>query len=101
MSQSSSGQEGSPVGEVLDGLHATSTWQETFYKDLHAHPELSFQETRTAGFAASKLKEFGFEVLEQVGRTGVVGILRNGEGKTVLARADMDALPVRENTGLP
>lgn len=51
--------------------------------------------------AASKLKELGFEVQEGIGRTGVVGVLKNGDGKTVLARADMDALPVKENTGLP
>jgi len=70
-------------------------------KDIHAHPELSFQETKTAALVASKLKAFGYEVLEGIGRTGVVGILRNGGGKSVLARADMDALPVRENTGLP
>jgi amidohydrolase len=91
----------SSIAEVLAGLRETSLWQERVYKDIHAHPELSFQETKTAALAASKLKEFGYEVLEGVGRTGVVGILRNGEGKTVLARADMDALPVKENTGLP
>ena len=91
----------SSIREVLTGLPATSLWQERVYKDLHAHPELSFQETKTAALAASKLKEFGYEILEGIGRTGVVGILRNGEGKTVLTRADMDALPVRENTGLP
>src|SRR5690349_7843520 len=91
----------STVSEVLAGLRDTSVWQEQIYKDIHANPELSFQETKTAGLVASKMKEFGYEVLEKVGRTGVVGILRNGEGQTVLARADMDALPVRENTGLP
>ena len=89
------------IAEVMNGLHETSTWQESVYKDIHAHPELSFQETKTAALAASKLKAFGYEVVEGVGRTGVVGVLRNGEGQTVLARADMDALPVRENTGLP
>lgn len=89
------------IAEVLAGLPETSHWQEQLYKDIHAHPELSFQETKTAALSASKLKEFGYEVLEGIGRTGVVGILRNGEGKTVLARADMDALPVKENTGLP
>ena len=67
----------------------------------HAHPELSFHETRTAALVATKLKELGYEVLEQIGRTGVIGILRNGTGQTVLARADMDALPVKERTGLP
>ena len=91
----------SSIAEVLAGLEATSEWQERVYKDIHAHPELSFQETKTASLVASKLKEFGYEVLEGVGHTGVVGVLRNGEGPTVLARADMDALPVRENTGLP
>lgn len=62
---------------------------------------MSFQEAETAALAASKLRELGYEVLEGIGRTGVVGVLRNGEGRTVLARADMDALPVKENTGLP
>src|SRR6185436_12787025 len=89
------------IAAVLNRLQETSSWQENIYKDIHAHPELSFQETKTAALVASKLKEFGYEVIEEIGRTGVVGILRNGEGQTVLARADMDALPVRENTGLP
>jgi hippurate hydrolase len=91
----------SSIGEVLADLKTTSVWQEKLYKDIHEHPELSFHETRTASIAASKLKEFGYDVLEGVGKTGVIGILRNGEGKTVLARADMDALPMREDTGLP
>src|ERR1041385_4953726 len=91
----------SSIAPVLAGLRETTAWQEDVYKDIHAHPELSFQETKTAALVASKLKEFGYEVLEGIGRTGVVGILRNGEGQTVLARADMDALPVHENTGLP
>ena len=91
----------SSIDEVLAGLRTVSLWQERVYKDIHANPELSFQETKTAALAASKLKELGYEVVEGVGRTGVVGVLRNGEGQTVLARADMDALPVRENTGLP
>jgi hippurate hydrolase len=91
----------SSIAEILADLPETSRWQERLYKDIHAHPELSFQETKTAALVASKLKELGYEVFEGVGRTGVVGILRNGQGRTVLARADMDALPVRENTGLP
>jgi amidohydrolase len=91
----------SSFNEVLAGLQAITAWQEHVYKQLHAHPELSFQETETAALAASKLNELGYEVLQGIGRTGVVGILRNGEGQTVLARADMDALPVKENTGLP
>jgi amidohydrolase len=88
------------ISEVLAGLPKTTRWQEDVYKHLHEHPELSFQETETAALAASKLRDFGYEVFENIGQTGVVGILRNGEGKTVLARADMDALPVKENTGL-
>jgi len=70
------------------------------YRDLHAHPELSFAETRTAGIVAERLRALGFAVTEGVGGTGVVGVLKRGDGPTVLMRADMDALPVREETGL-
>lgn len=73
---------------------------EALYVDLHQHPELSFQETRTAGIAASHLRDLGLEVHEGVGVTGVVGILTNGDGPVVWVRADMDALPVGEQTGL-
>lgn len=73
---------------------------EALYIDLHQHPELSFQETRTAGIAAQHLRDLGLEVEEGIGITGVVGVLRNGDGPTVWARADMDALPVEEQTGL-
>ncbi|MGV9449912.1 amidohydrolase [Streptomyces sp. NPDC003635] len=74
---------------------------EDFYRDLHQHPELSFQEHRTATRLAARLAAAGFETTEGIGRTGVVGLLRNGDGPTVLLRADMDALPVQEETGLP
>src|SRR6202140_1963964 len=74
---------------------------EAVYKDIHAHPELSMHETRTAQIAADHLKAIGFEVTTGVGKTGVVGILRNGDGPTVMLRADMDALPIKEATGLP
>lgn len=74
---------------------------EAVYKDLHRNPELSMQEIRTAGIAADYLAAQGFEVSRQIGITGVVGILKNGEGPTVMLRADMDALPVAEATGLP
>lgn len=70
------------------------------YVDLHAHPELGLQEHRTAGIVAEKLRGFGYEVTEGVGGTGVVGILQRGDGPTVLLRADMDGLPVTEQTGL-
>lgn len=70
------------------------------YKDLHQHPELGFQETRTAGIVAERLQAHGFAVTTGVGVTGVVGVLENGPGPTGLLRADMDALPVGEATGL-
>jgi len=70
------------------------------YRDLHQHPELSFAETRTAAIVAGRLRGTGFETTERVGRTGVVGVLRNGPGPTVLLRADLDALPMAERTGL-
>lgn len=73
---------------------------EKTYKDIHAHPELSMQEHRTAGIAADWLRKQGYEVTEGVGGTGVVGLLKNGDGPTVLLRADMDALPIEESTGL-
>lgn len=75
-------------------------WQEDLYRDLHRHPELSHQEHRTAALVAERLGEAGFEVITDIGGTGVVGVLRNGDGPGVLLRADMDALPVTEDTGL-
>jgi hippurate hydrolase len=86
---------------VLDGLEAITPQLEDLYRDVHAHPELSMQEHRTAGRAAEHLEASGYEVTRGVGSTGVVGLLRNGDGPTVMLRADMDALPVREDTGLP
>jgi len=74
---------------------------EALYKDVHSHPELSMQERRTAGLAADHLRAAGYEVTTDIGQTGVVGLLRNGDGPTVMLRADMDALPVEETTGLP
>ncbi|WP_246104689.1 amidohydrolase [Rudaeicoccus suwonensis] len=70
------------------------------YQDLHAHPELGFAEHRTAGIVAEHLRAAGYEVTTGVGQTGVVGVLERGDGPTVLLRADMDALPVAEDTGL-
>jgi amidohydrolase len=71
------------------------------YKDLHQHPELSLMEERSAGVVARELRAAGFEVTERVGGFGVVGVLKNGAGPTVLIRADLDGLPVQEETGLP
>src|SRR5437870_3456960 len=81
------------LGKLLPDL-------EPLYKDIHAHPELSMHETRTARIAADRIKKAGFKVTTGVGKTGVVGLLRNGEGPTVMLRADMDALPIAESTGL-
>src|SRR5579875_2853062 len=92
---------GSARDSVLRGLGDALDDLESLYEDIHSHPELSMQEKRTAGLAAERLKAAGFEVTEGVGGTGVVGLLENGEGPTVMLRADMDALPVREATGLP
>lgn len=86
---------------VLAKLETVLPDLEAVYKDIHAHPELSMQEDRTAGIAAERLRAAGYEVTTGVGKTGVVGVLRNGDGPTVMLRADMDALPVHEATGLP
>src|SRR5436190_14315234 len=87
-----------PTWNTLNGMIPDL---EALYKDVHAHPELSMHETRTAGLAADRLRGAGYEVTTSIGKTGVVGLLRNGEGPTVMLRADMDALPVEEATELP
>jgi hippurate hydrolase len=87
-----------PTLRNLDGLLPDLV---ALYEDVHSHPELSMQEKRTAGLAADRLRAAGYDVTTGVGKTGVVGLLRNGDGPTVMLRADMDALPVEEATGLP
>ncbi len=98
------GSKGHDVTTVSsDALHSAAAVAERLmpvYEDLHQHPELSFQETRTASIVAARLAELGFDVHEGIGRTGVVGVLRSGDGPVVMLRADMDALPVREQTDL-
>jgi len=89
------------VARVLAGQYGIKEWQEDAYRALHQHPELSDQEVRTAATAADALRTAGYEVHEQIGTTGVVGTLVNGDGPIVLVRADMDALPMKEETGLP
>ena len=91
----------SPASAVLADLDDIRDQQEDFYRTLHQHPELSHQELRTAGSVAERLRQAGFQVHAGIGGTGVVGVLANGDGPTVLLRADMDALPVREETDLP
>ena len=89
-----------PTDTILGGLSTLLPDLQKLYTDIHAHPELSLQETRTAGLAAERLGLAGFDVSTGVGKTGVVGLLRRGAGPTVVLRADMDALPVAEATGL-
>jgi len=74
---------------------------QTLYEDLHQHPELSSHEVNTAAKLASQLRALGYDVTEHVGGTGVVALLRNGAGPTVMLRTELDALPVEEKTGLP
>src|ERR1700677_4886269 len=87
--------------EVQAGIAAQYPSLEAFYRDLHTHPELSLQEERTSGRVAAELRACGFEVTEKFGGTGVVGVLHNGPGPTLMIRAELDALPVKEETGLP
>src|ERR1700733_14794363 len=71
------------------------------YLDVHEHPELSAHETQTAAKVAARLRSAGYEVTEHVGGTGVVAVLKNGTGPTIMLRTELDALPVEEKTGLP
>ena len=85
--------------EILAGYEGLQAGQEAFYQDLHRHPELSHQEHRTAERVAAELQAYGAAVQTGIGGTGVVGTLANGAGPTVLLRAELDALPVKEDTG--
>ncbi|WP_438487512.1 amidohydrolase [Streptomyces sp. S186] len=89
------------ASSVLAPLDARLADLVALYEDLHRHPELAFQETRTAAAAARRLTAYGYDVTTGIGGTGVTGVLRNGPGPVVLLRADMDALPVTENSGVP
>ncbi|HYO52985.1 amidohydrolase [Archangium sp.] len=86
---------------ALEGLSALYPELEALYLDLHQNPELSLREEKTAAKLAERLARLGFEVTQKVGGHGVVAVLRNGKGPTVLLRTDLDALPVEEKTGLP
>jgi hippurate hydrolase len=74
---------------------------DALYKDIHAHPELAFQEVKTAAKLAAEMRALGFEVTEQVGKTGLVALYKNGAGPTIMVRTELDALPMEEKTGLP
>jgi hippurate hydrolase len=86
---------------LADAIDADMPQLMTLYRDLHANPELSMQEVRTPAKLAAEIRKLGFEVSEHVGKTGVVAVMKNGPGPVLLLRADMDALPVTEQTGLP
>jgi amidohydrolase len=86
------------LNQQVDSVFADA---KALYLDLHQHPELSGHETRTAGIVAEKLRALGYEVTEHVGGTGVVAVMKNGPGPTVMLRTELDGLPVAEETGLP
>ncbi len=89
------------IEKVDTAVNADSARLERIFKDIHQNPELGFMETRTAAIVAEELEALGFEVTTGIGKTGVVGVLRNGDGPVVMYRADMDANAVEEATGLP
>ncbi len=89
------------IAKVNAAIDADSARLTAIFKDLHQNPELAFTETRTAGIVAKELTSLGFAVTTGIGKTGVVGILKNGPGRTLWFRADMDANAVLEDTGLP
>ena len=86
---------------LADAIRGDMPLLMSVYRDMHANPELSMQEVRTPAKIAPEMRKLGFEVTEHVGRTGLVAVLRNGPGPVLMLRADMDALPVKEQTGLP
>ena len=88
---------GAEVGGLVNGMYPQL---DAIYRDIHAHPELGFEETRTAAKLAGEMRALGFDVTEKVGKTGVVAIYRNGPGPTVMVRSELDALPMEEKTGL-
>ena len=85
------------VSALVSGMYASL---DAIYKDLHAHPELAFQEVRTAAKLAAEMRALGFEVTEKIGKTGVVAVFKNGAGPTVMVRTELDGLPMEEKTGL-
>jgi amidohydrolase len=90
--------QSAPLQKQVDSVFPDA---KTLYLDLHQHPELSSHETRTATELAGKLHDLGYDVTEHVGGTGIVAIMKNGAGPTVMLRTELDALPVEEKTGLP
>jgi amidohydrolase len=95
------GKSSLPISEIKKLAYADSARLVNIFKDIHENPELGFMETRTAAIVAKELKSLGYEVMNGIGITGVVGILKNGDGPVVMYRADMDCNAVKETTGLP
>ncbi|CAN1571886.1 AbgB Metal-dependent amidase/aminoacylase/carboxypeptidase [Flavobacteriaceae bacterium] len=91
---------GIPITELKELCKNDSQRLEAIFKDLHSNPELPFMEVRTSGIIAKELKALGFQITEKVGKTGVVGVLKNGNGPTIMYRADMDCIAVEEATNL-
>lgn len=87
-----------PSAKEVDAVYPDA---HALYFEIHQHPELSSHETQTAATLAAALHKAGYEVTEHVGGTGIVAILRNGPGPTIMLRTELDALPVEEKTGLP
>jgi len=98
LAASTAGADPAPALAGLDGIYPSL---DALYQDLHRNPELSLHEDKTAAKLATRMRALGYEVTEHVGGTGVVAVLRNGAGPTVLVRTEMDALPLKEQTGLP
>jgi hippurate hydrolase len=98
LAQAAHAQDTTAVAGQINGMYPQL---ETIYKDLHAHPEIAFQEVRTAARLAAEMRALGFEVTEKVGKTGIVAIYKNGKGPTVLVRTEMDGLPMEEKSGFP
>ena len=96
LAQAAQAQQGAAVSSRIDAMYPQL---DAIYKDLHAHPEIAFQERRTAAKLAAEMRALGFEVTENVGKTGVVAIYKNGAGPTVLVRTEMDGLPMEEKSG--
>jgi len=90
------------MANISSEVKALSPHMTELRRDFHRHPELGFQEVRTAGIVAERLKSLGYTVRTRLGKTGVTGYLKGGKpGKTVLLRADIDALPIPEETDVP
>src|SRR5258708_6054333 len=87
-----------PTAKEVDAVYPDA---HALYLDLHQNPELSTHETQTAAKLAERLRGLGYDVTEHVGGTGIVAVLKNGAGPTIMFRTELDALPVEEKTGLP